>query len=136
MISDKKCDYPGKCLRWHLRLSCCCFFHSNLEQNQKSYGLLYYSSLMLKQLSTFRVLLEPYQQSATLAQNEDIFKSPPPHLQISRVFCLLLGPPGFNCWFSLAPVFQWCCSTPGISGCRLQYVSVESSSMLHHSIYL
>ena len=27
-------------------------------------------------------------------------------------FCLLLGPPGFNCWFSFAPVFQWCCSTP------------------------
>ena len=27
-------------------------------------------------------------------------------------FCLLLGPPGFNCWFSSAPVFQWCCSTP------------------------
>ena len=26
--------------------------------------------------------------------------------------CLLLGPPGFNCWFSFAPVFQWCCSTP------------------------
>ena len=26
--------------------------------------------------------------------------------------CLLLGPPGFNCWFSSAPVFQWCCSTP------------------------
>ena len=21
-------------------------------------------------------------------------------------------PPGFNCWFSSAPVFQWCCSTP------------------------
>ena len=19
---------------------------------------------------------------------------------------------GFNCWFSSAPVFQWCCSTP------------------------
>ena len=30
----------------------------------------------------------------------------------SEVFCLLLGPPGFNCWFSFAPVFQWCCSTP------------------------
>ena len=27
-------------------------------------------------------------------------------------FCLLLGPPGFNCWVSSAPVFQWCCSTP------------------------
>ena len=21
-------------------------------------------------------------------------------------------PPGFNCWFSFAPVFQWCCSAP------------------------
>ena len=28
------------------------------------------------------------------------------------LFCLLLGPPGFGCWFSSAPVFQWCCSTP------------------------
>ena len=36
----------------------------------------------------------------------------------TELFCLLLGPPGFNCWFSFAPVFQWCCSTsqgsPGI----------------------
>ena len=36
-------------------------------------------------------------------------------------FCLLLGPPGINCWFSFAPVFQWCCSiskgSPGI-GCN------------------
>ena len=29
-----------------------------------------------------------------------------------ELFCLLPGPPGFNCWFSSAPVFQWCCSTP------------------------
>ena len=29
-----------------------------------------------------------------------------------ELFCLLLGPPGFNCWSSSAPVFQWCCSTP------------------------
>ena len=27
-------------------------------------------------------------------------------------FCLLLGPPGFSCWFPFTPVFQWCCSTP------------------------
>ena len=27
-----------------------------------------------------------------------------------QLFCQLLGPPGFNCWFS--PVFQLCCSTP------------------------
>ena len=26
--------------------------------------------------------------------------------------------------------------TPGISGCRSQHVPVESSSLLHHSIYL
>ena len=25
---------------------------------------------------------------------------------------MLLGPLGFNCWFSFAPVFQWCRSTP------------------------
>ena len=25
---------------------------------------------------------------------------------------VMLGPPGFNCWFSFAPVFQWCCSIP------------------------
>ena len=30
----------------------------------------------------------------------------------SEQLCLLLGPQGFNCWFSFAPVFQWCCSTP------------------------
>ena len=29
-----------------------------------------------------------------------------------ELFCLLLGPPGFNCWFYSAPVFQWWCSTP------------------------
>ena len=28
------------------------------------------------------------------------------------LFCLLLGPPGFGCWFSFAPVFRWCCSAP------------------------
>ena len=33
-------------------------------------------------------------------------------IELPRLFCLLLGPPGFNCWFSFAPVFQWCCSTP------------------------
>ena len=33
-------------------------------------------------------------------------------INFERLFCLLLGPPGFNCWFSSAPVFQWCCSTP------------------------
>ena len=29
-----------------------------------------------------------------------------------ELYCLLLGPPGFNCWLSFAPVFQWCCSIP------------------------
>ena len=29
-----------------------------------------------------------------------------------ELFCLWLGLPGFNCWFSFAPLFQWCCSTP------------------------
>ena len=29
-----------------------------------------------------------------------------------ELFCLLLGPPGFTCWFSFAPVLQWCCATP------------------------
>ena len=24
----------------------------------------------------------------------------------------VLGNLGFNCWFSSAPVFKWCCSTP------------------------
>ena len=47
-------------------------------------------------------------------------------------FCLLLGPPGFNCWFSFAPVFQWCCSalrgSPGVG-----HNTFLSS---HHSIYL
>ena len=37
----------------------------------------------------------------------------------------------FFCFF-LAPVFQWCCSTPKGS----PVVSVESSSLLYHSIYL
>ena len=27
-------------------------------------------------------------------------------------FYLLLGLPGLNCWFSFAPVFHLCCSTP------------------------
>ena len=52
-----------------------------------------------------------------------------------ELFCLLLGPPGFNCWFSFAPVVLF--DTPGISRCRSQHVvSVESSSLFHDSIYL
>ena len=29
-----------------------------------------------------------------------------------ELFCPLLGPPGFNCWFSFAPVFQWVARHP------------------------
>ena len=51
------------------------------------------------------------------------------------LFCLLLGPPGFNCWFSCVPDVFF--DTPGISRCRSQHVvSVEFSSLFHHSIYL
>ena len=53
------------------------------------------------------------------------------------VFCLLLGTPGFNCWFSFNPVIQWCCSAPGDLRMSVsKHVPVESSSLLHHSIYL
>ena len=48
-----------------------------------------------------------------------------------ELFCLLRGPSGFNCWFSVVLV-----DTLGISRCRSQHVSVESSSLFHHSIYL
>ena len=56
-----------------------------------------------------------------------------------EVFCLLLGPPGFNCWFSFVcssvPIVLF--DAPGISRCRSQHaVSVESSSLVHHSVYL
>ena len=43
-------------------------------------------------------------------------------LPFGLLVCLLLGPPGFNCWFSFAQVFQWCCSTPQGSpgvGCNM-----------------
>ena len=36
----------------------------------------------------------------------------PRHKAIYFSWWMLLGPPGFNCWFSFAPAFQWCCSTP------------------------
>ena len=46
-----------------------------------------------------------------------------------ELFCLLLGSPRINCWFSFAPVFQWCCSTPqGYPG--------VGRNTFHHSIYL
>ena len=43
-----------------------------------------------------------------------------------EIFCLLLGPPGFNCWFSFAPVFQWCCSTPRTTFTRTEQLYVLS----------
>ena len=55
-----------------------------------------------------------------------------------ELFCLLLGPPGFYCWFSFAPVFQWCCSTPQGSpgvGRNTLFLS-RPLSLFHHSIYL
>ena len=56
-----------------------------------------------------------------------------------ELFCLLLGPPRFNCWFSFAPVFQWCCSTPERSPgvaircfCRvLNFVSSQYLSVIY-----
>ena len=49
-----------------------------------------------------------------------------------ELFCLLLGPPGFNCWFSFAPVFQLCCSTPrdlqmSVATCFCRVLSFASS---------
>ena len=55
-----------------------------------------------------------------------------------ELFCILLGPPGLNCFFffcSSVPVVLF--DTPGISRGRSQhFVSVESSSLARHSIYL
>ena len=55
-------------------------------------------------------------------------------LYLQYGFCLLLGPPGFGCWFASAPVFRWCCSAPRgspgvgrgafLSGPRLCFVVV------------
>ena len=53
------------------------------------------------------------------------------------LFCLLLGPPGFNCWFSFAPVFSGVVRHPGDL-----WVSVATRCFcrvlifFHHSIYL
>ena len=39
-------------------------------------------------------------------------------IHVIYIFCLLFGPPEFNCRFSFALVLQWCCSTskgsPGV----------------------
>ena len=51
--------------------------------------------------------------------------------------CLLLGPSGFICWFFYcSSVSAVLFDNPGISRCRSQHVSFESSSLFHHSIYL
>ena len=54
-----------------------------------------------------------------------------------RAFLSVAWPTGvqllvFFCSSVLVVLFD----TPGISRCRSQHVSVESSSLLHHSIYL
>ena len=53
-----------------------------------------------------------------------------------ELFCLLLGLPGFSCFFFFfAPVVLF--DTPGVSRCRSQHVvSVATSSVFHHSLYL
>ena len=52
-------------------------------------------------------------------------------------FCLLLGPLGSLSGFFCSGVPMVLFDTPGISRCRSQHVvSVESSSLFHHSIYL
>ena len=33
-------------------------------------------------------------------------------LSLSVFFLFVARQPGFNCWFSFAPVYPWCCSTP------------------------
>ena len=53
------------------------------------------------------------------------------------IFCLLYGPPGFNLVFFCSSVPVVLFDTPGIARCRSQHVvSVESSSLFHHSISL
>ena len=53
-----------------------------------------------------------------------------------ELYCLLLGPPGFSCWFSFARVFQWCCSTPqgspgvGTTRCSSRVLNFVSSQYL------
>ena len=51
-------------------------------------------------------------------------------------FCLLLGPPGFNCWFSFAPVFQWCCSTPQGSPCVGRNTFLSSPHLCFITVFI
>ena len=49
-------------------------------------------------------------------------------------FRLLLGPTGFNWYFSFAPDFQWCSlAVQGSPAVTLHLVSAESSSLILHS---
>ena len=50
------------------------------------------------------------------------------------VCCLAHGVPLLVFFCSSVPVMLF--GIPGIAGCRSQHVPVESSSLLHHSIYL
>ena len=50
--------------------------------------------------------------------------------------CLFLGPPGFNWWFSFAPVFQWCCGRPRDRHVSQHVLVVEDPSLLHHGLFL
>ena len=51
-------------------------------------------------------------------------------------FVRYLAHRGSTVGFLLLQCFSGLLDTPGISRCRLQHVSVESSSLFHHSIYL
>ena len=57
-----------------------------------------------------------------------------------ELFCRLLGPPGFNCWFSFAPVFQSVARHPRdlqVSvGTRFCRVLISVSSLYLSVIYL
>ena len=63
-------------------------------------------------------LLEVYEDMVEILLMLQVFLAEDP--EIEYLFCgapSALKPayssaPGFNCWFSSAPVFQWCCSTP------------------------
>ena len=49
---------------------------------------------------------------------------------------MLLGPPGFNCWFSFAPVFQWCCSTPQGSPCVGRNTFLSSPHLCFITVFI
>ena len=56
-----------------------------------------------------------YFQVGGMKHDQELYAALQPFSMVNILMlmgCLLLGPPGFNCWFSFAPVFQWCCSTP------------------------